>query len=189
MFGDLFRPFSYLTVKHPSGFPLWVNWLLPGLFSLALTLLAWHFDVQVNLLGEKGLLERLLEFIQTLAGFYIAALAAVASFNSPHLDKPMPSPAPTMKVKYNGVLQSVDATRRRFLSSMFAYLTAASILFSLLAISVLTLAAPIGTLLPEISLQYLTPLALFAILFPVSQMTAVTFWGLFYLGERMLTPD
>lgn len=189
MFGDLFRPFAYLTVKHPSGFPRWVNWLLPGLFSLVLSMLAWRFDVQVNLLGEKGLLERLLEFIQTLAGFYIAALAAVASFNSPHLDKVMPSPAPTMKVKYNGVLQPVEATRRRFLSGMFAYLTALSFLFALLAIAALTLAAPIGALLPANYLQHLYPLALFAILFPVSQMTAVTFWGLFYLGERMLTPD
>ena len=189
MFADLFRPFAYLTIKHPSGFPRWVNWLLPGLLSLALTLLAWYFDVQVNMLGEKGLLERLLEFIQTLAGFYIAALAAVASFNSPHLDKVMPSPAPTMNVKYNGVLQAVAATRRRFLSSMFAYLTALSFIFSLLAIAALTLAAPLGALLPQASSQYLAPLGLFAILFPVSQMTAVTFWGLFYLGERMLTPD
>jgi hypothetical protein len=189
MFGDLFRPFAYLTVKHPSGFPRWVNWLLPGLFSLALTWLVWHFDVQVNLLGEKGLLERLLEFIQTLAGFYIAALAAVASFNSPHLDKLMPSPAPTMEVKHNGVLQPVEATRRRFLSAMFAYLTALSFLFSLLAIAALTLADPLRTLLPTSSLQYLTPLGLFVILFAVAQMTAITFWGLFYLGERMLTPD
>lgn len=142
----------------------------------------------MNVFGAQGLLDRFLGFIQTLAGFYIAALAAVSSFNSPHLDRAMPHPAPTMYIKHNGVMQKTTATRRRFLTSMFAYLTAMSFLFSLAAIAVLILAPVLNQALQAVA-PCLHWLGLGVFLFAIFQMTCVTFWGLFYLGERMLTPD
>lgn len=143
----------------------------------------------INVYGAQGLLERLLNFIQTLAGFYIAALAAVSSFNSPHLDKEMPHPAPTMTIQHNGVAQPIKATRRRFLTSMFAYLTAVSFMFTLLAIAALTVAPAARAALPGEAVEILRSAGIFCILFITFQMCVVTFWGLFYLGERMLTPD
>ena len=100
----------------------------------------------------------------------------------------MPAPAPTMYIKYNGVMQSVTATRRRFLTSMFAYLTALSIVLSLVAIAVLVLAPAIKVACPGAAAK-LHWAGLLVFLFALFQMTCVTFWGLFYLGERMLTPD
>jgi len=189
MLGDLFRPFAYLTIRHPSRLPLWVNWLLPvGGAGIVMAVLL-GFDVAINAFGEQGFVARLLAFVQTLVGFYIAALAAVASFNSPHLDRVMPSPPPTMKVKYNGVLQEVHLTRRRFLCAMFAYLTALSFLFSIAAITILSLATPVAAIAPDTMIAALRPAALSLFLLAAFQMTSVTFWGLFYLGERMLTPD
>ena len=185
---DLLRPFSFLTVKHPSRLPLWVNWLLPILLTALAVLGLWLLKSPVNIFGVQGLIERVLGFVQTLAGFYIAALAAVSSFNSPHLDRAMPDPAPTMYIKYNGVLQSVAATRRRFLTSMFAYLTALSIILSLLAMAVLVLAPALKQTWPSVVVP-LHWIGLFCFLFALFQMICVTFWGLFYLGERMLTPD
>ena len=93
-----------------------------------------------------------------------------------------------MYVKHNGAMQSVTATRRRFLTSMFAYLTALSFLFSLTAIVVLTL-APALKQAWQTAAPWLHWLGLGVFLFALLQMTCVTFWGLFYLGERMLTPD
>lgn len=185
---DLLRPFSFLTVRHPSRLPLWVNWVLPALLTALAVAGLWLLKTPVNIFGAQGLLERLLGFVQTLAGFYIAALAAVSSFNSPHLDRAMPAPAPTMYIKYNGVLQSVTATRRRFLTSMFAYLTALSIVLSLAAMAVLVIAPAIKLEWPDAAIQ-LHWIGLFVFLFALFQMASVTFWGLFYLGERMLTPD
>ncbi|MCO8248497.1 hypothetical protein [Comamonas thiooxydans] len=185
---DLLRPFSFLTVRHPSRLPLWVNWILPAVLAALVVAGIWALKNPVNIFGAQGLVERILSFVQTLAGFYIAALAAVSSFNSPHLDRAMPDPAPTMYIKYNGVLQSVTATRRRFLTSMFAYLTALSIVLSLAAMVALVLAPVIKLSWPEATSKlYWTGLAGF--LFALFQMMCVTFWGLFYLGERMLTPD
>ena len=186
---DLLRPFAYLTVQRPSRLPLWVNWLLPlALAALAIFGLGKLGDT-VNIFAEQGLLDRLLGFIQTLTGFYIAALAAVSSFNSPHLDRTMPEPAPRMTIKYNGVLQTIAATRRRFLTSMFAYLTALSFVFSLAAIAVLSLATPLGQALAPSVVVVGHWLLAFGFLFIAFQLACVTFWGLFYLGERMLTPD
>lgn len=185
---DLVRPFSFLTIRHPSRLPLRVNWILPALATLGvLAVLVW-LGSAVNVYAKDGLLDRVLGFTQTLAGFFIAALAAVSSFNSPHLDRTMPPPAPTMYIKYNGVIQIVTATRRRFLTSMFAYLTALSFLISLVAIITLVLAPALKVSLPA-AVPYLRWCGLAGFLFALFQMTCVTFWGLFYLGERMLTPD
>ena len=150
---DLLRPFSFLTVRHPSRLPLWVNWLLPALITALAVAGLWLLKTPVNIFGSQGLLERVLGFVQTLAGFYIAALAAVSSFNSPHLDRAMPAPAPTMYIKYNGILQSETATRRRFLTSMFAYLTALSIVLSLVAIFVLIIAPAIKLAWPDAAMK------------------------------------
>lgn len=186
---DLLRPFAYLTVRHPSRLPLWVNWVLPA-FLVGLALLgAMSLGSSLNVFAPSGLLERLLVFVQTLTGFYIAALAAVSSFNSPHLDRVMPAPAPTMRINYHGALQEVQTTRRRFLTSMFAYLTALSFLFSLTAIVALTTAAPLSLILKPAVVAVLHWIGLGCILMAVFQLACVTFWGLFYLGERMLTPD
>lgn len=189
MLGDLFRPFAYLTIHHPSRLPLWVNWALPAASAAMVMTALLGFGVAINTFGEQGLLARLLAFVQTLVGFYIAALAAVASFNSRHLDRVMPSPAPTMQVKYNGTLQAVPLTRRRFLCAMFAYLTALSFLFSIAAIAVLSLAPAMAAIAPATMSGVLRPVALALFLLAVFQLTSITFWGLFYLGERMLTPD
>lgn len=184
----LLRPFSFLTISHSSSLPIWVNWVLP-LVATCVSLLALHMlGADVNVFGTQGLLDRLLAFVQTLAGFYIAALAAVSSFNSPHLDQKMPAPAPTMYIMYNKGMECIALTRRRFLTSMFAYLTSLSFLFSLMAIVTLVLAPALKQSLPNaVCVLHWVGSGLF--LFALFQMTCVTFWGLFYLGERMITPD
>jgi len=184
----LFRPFAFLSISHHSGLPALVNWVLP-IVATALAFSALQLAGSgVNVFGAQGMLDRLLAFIQTLAGFYIAALAAVSSFNSPHLDREMPSPAPTMHIMYNGGQQLVTLTRRRFLTSMFAYLTSLSFLFSLVAIATLVMAPALKQAWPS-AVNTMHTLGTAFFLFFLFQMTCITFWGLFYLGERMITPD
>ena len=184
----LLRPFSFLSIRHPSNLPVWVNLVLPlAATSMSMLTLYW-LGAEVNVFGAQGLLDRLLTFVQTLAGFYVAALAAVSSFNSPHLDREMPAPAPTMYIMYNGGMELVPATRRRFLSSMFAYLTSLSFLLSLAAIATIVL-APVLKQTLTVAVIFLHWVGAGVFLFALFQMTFVTFWGLFYLGERMITPD
>lgn len=165
-----------------------MNWVLPIVATASALAILQLAGSGVNVFGTQGVLDRLLAFIQTLAGFYIAALAAVSSFNSPHLDREMPAPAPTMYIMYNGGRQLVTLTRRRFLTLMFAYLTSLSFLFSLSAIAILVLAPALKVAWPgAVNTLHLLGTGFF--LFVLFQMTCITFWGLFYLGERMITPD
>lgn len=184
----LLRPFSFLFIRHPSTLSVWVNWVMPLAATAISLLILYRMGADVNVFGSQGLLDRLLSFVQTLAGFYIAALAAVSSFNSPHLDRQMPAPAPTMYIMYNGGMQLVPATRRRFLTSMFAYLTSLSFVFSLAAIATVVMAPVLRQTWPDaVCFLHWTGASFF--LLAIFQMTCVTFWGLFYLGERMITPD
>lgn len=139
--------------------------------------------------GPDGLVSRLLNFIQTLVGFYIAGLAVIASFNNPDMDRLMSGTPPTLTVVYNGKSTQVQATRRRFLCAMFAYLTAISFLITLVSIALLSLAVPAANLIPAAWHLAVKLGTFFFYVLAVGQLTLVTFWGLYYMGEKMLTPD
>ena len=81
----------------------------------------------------KELIISILSFIQILPGFFIAALAAIATFNRLDLDKIMPHPAPTINIECNGGKEEIDLTRRRYLTLMFSFLSAESILLIVLS--------------------------------------------------------
>jgi hypothetical protein len=91
------------------------------------------------LVGSNGLLGSLLTLVSTLPGFYIAGLAAVATFGSATMDHEMPAPAPEVKIRVRGRLISVKLTRRLFLSYLFSYLVVLSfgLCFTLIAINAL----------------------------------------------------
>jgi hypothetical protein len=71
---------------------------------------------------------------------------------------------------------------------MFAYLTSLSFLFSLAAIATIVLAPVLKQTWPGTA-SFLHWVGAGFFLHALFQMTCVTFWGLFYLGERMITPD
>lgn len=192
MLTELSRPFSYLSIRHPATGVRWVNWWLPVLASIALVALCGSLERRVDLFGASGVLNKVLGFIQSLPGFYLAALAAVATFNNPDMDRLMPGTPPTARILYNEKLITVDLTRRRMLCIMFAYLTALSFVLTMSAIAAMTFADDI-----KVAIQEYAPLltgsvkASFAFVYfgALFQMLAITLWGLFYLGERMHTPD
>ena len=186
---ELTRPFSYLSIQHNSSLPRWVNWLVPAIFSAVLMAIPWSLDIHFNVYGDNGVISRVLGFVQSLAGFYIAALAAIATFNNPDMDKLMPGEAPTMQIMYNGTMSTVKVTRRRFLSAMFAYLTAGSLVLTLISIAALGASQSLATALPNFLVTPAKTVFIFAYLFALTQMICVTLWGLFYLGERIHTSD
>jgi hypothetical protein len=55
--------------------------------------------------------DRLLGFIQNLPGFFIAALAAVATFGRADLDALMPGKPPRVSILYHGRPTEVELTR------------------------------------------------------------------------------
>lgn len=185
----LFRPFSYLGIAYPRKWRL--DWLIPLLLSIvsagALAILA--TVAPFSILGDTGLLAKLVSLLQTLPGFYIAALAAIATFNRIDIDRPMPAPSPQINIVVRGKKVPIDLTRRRFLCVLLAFLTAESLLLLVSAVFSQTIAPAFRVLVPEKWHFACLYGALFVYLILFWQMMVVTFVGLFYLGDRIHQPD
>ncbi len=192
MLTELCRPFSYLSIRHPTTGIRWINWWIPIIFTALAVGIACWLDKPVDLFSGSGLLAKILGFIQNLPGFYLAALAAVATFNNPDMDKLMPGQPPTAKILHNGDLTTVPLTRRRMLCIMFAYLTALSFGLTIASIASMTFADAVKAAVSDLRPAYVNLLkGAFASLYltALMQMLLITLWGLFYLGERIHTPD
>jgi hypothetical protein len=186
---QLFRPFAYIFIHHPVK--RMVDWLVPaGLLGLAIVLLA-PFRTGMNIWATDGLIASAQGFVQGLPGFYIAALAAVATFGQQgsSLDRIIPDPTPTLQTRFAGAWIEMKLSRRRFLCLLFAYLTSLSIVLSLFAYYARTVAQPARTVLPSLAVDALSWVALSVYLLFLFQLVVVTLWGLYYLGDRMHHPD
>jgi len=174
------RPVSYLRIHHDDK---WIyDWLLPAaLTALTVAFLAAFSNLHA-VVGEDALLERITGFVENLPGFFIAALAAVATFNKHDIDQLMNNP-PKVSIMYQGTRIMVEMTRRRFLCVLFSYLTAASIFI----VICFYLGRTVGESNDLPSAVIWTATATY--LFVFWQMIVATLLGLYYLGERLHTPD
>lgn len=189
MIATLLRPLGYLRIKHNGSTLPWMNWGVPAVASGAIVAGAAYLMPSVNVFHTGGVLDKLLSFVQSLPGFYLAALAAVATFNRPDLDSVMSGTPPRAEIiNAQGNPQEVSLTRRRFLCMMFSYLAALSFAFTIAAIAGLAIADPLANAVGPQWSAALRFVGAFAYIMLLAQMLVVTLWGLYYLGERMHTP-
>lgn len=177
----LLSPLKYLRARSETK-PYW-DWGIP---LTASAIMVWVYIIlpsPLPLATEKGLFASVNQLLQVLVGFYIAALAAVASLNSVALDQPVEGDPVT--IVQRGSVQPVLLNRRRLISLMFAYLSFTSI--SMYAVGVLAMlgSATFNELVPA----YLAApfkvffLALYSLI--LAQSVCITLVTLFYLGDRM----
>lgn len=188
---QLSRAISYLAIRHPAK--RWMDWYIPAVIALALAAAFSAFRGEVNFFGPGGLISLVLSFVQNLPGFYIAALAAIATFGRTDIDEVMPgSPPPSIEtVTVNGVTNMVSLTRRRFLCLMFAFLTVECVVITLGSVALLAFAPAAAKLLsahPIISYLVFSA-CIFSYFLLLWQMLLATLWGLYYLGERIHLVD
>lgn len=177
---QLLRPFSYLTIKHEDK---WIyDWLLPVIATIATSAFVFYFIPIQSVVSDSGLISKITDFIANLPGFFIAALAAVATFNKNDIDDLMSNP-PKIEILHQGHPLMIEMTRRRFLCVLFSYLTAISMLIVLLVRIFLMLS--IST--DAFNWAAYTGSILFFLL--MWQMVLATILGLYYLGERLHTPQ
>lgn len=185
---QLSRPWAYWFIKGPGKSVF--DWWLPLIFALIVAVTVDASKHQINFFGVGGVVSMLTGFIQNLPGFFIAALAAVATFDRDELDKVMPEPTPSICVYIKGQWARISLTRRRFLSAMFAFLTVQSIFITLVGIGVVSCAGwlnsfdGIGLVRRWLSFGGATVYCIF-----LWQMITVTCLGLYYLGDRIHQPE
>lgn len=189
MLWHILRPFSYLTIDHRSKWV--VDWVYPIALTVASVVVIFGMKVlgPVSLYADSGLISKVLGFVQGLPGFYIAALAAIATFNRIDIDKTMPSPAPTLDIRVQGKTVAIELTRRRFLCSMFAFLTAENLILIVLAIFSLALYPTAKSIIPTTAHVWISAIFMFGFLMLFWQMIVTSFWGLYYLGDKLHQPD
>mgnify|MGYP000818453089 FL=1 len=124
---QLSRPLAYLWIKEKSGSKSVIDWYIPIILSSVVVFLYYILPVKTVIVGKDGLLTSMQGFLQIMPGFYLAALAAISTFNKVDLDYKLPPPSPTITIKEKGVDVVIELTRRRFLNYLFGYLTFISI--------------------------------------------------------------
>ncbi|MGY6278181.1 hypothetical protein [Methylomonas sp. MgM2] len=188
MFKRLLRPFSYLSIEHKQKWR--VDWLYPFILSIISTSILFYLKIFGNIAFyvDGAVISKILGFVQCLPGFYIAALAAIATFNKADIDKTMPAPAPRLDITVRGQSVAIELTRRRFLCSMFAFLTAESFTLIILAIFGQAIYLPVKAILSPHYHLLVSAAYMLIFLFIFWQMLITSFWGLFYLGDRLHQP-
>ena len=181
----LLRPLNYLKI---SGYSLGkFHWGYPALFTAITLIYIILYPDNISLLtGNDSFLSGLLSCLNLLPGFYITALAAVATFNRKAMDEEIDGVTATLKAQENGQVKIRSLTRRRFLCYLFGYLSFIS-LFLLIAGIIIKVAPPtafIPTSLNcyKVEIEYLL---VGAYIYLFYQMIMVTLVGLFYLSDRM----
>ncbi len=114
----LCSPLRYLKIKHKEK--TFFDYILP-ILATSFFLLINHYALPKSMpfLGDKSIVSVVNSLLQMLSGFYIASLAAVATFSRPEIDEVMIN-APK--------LNNIPITRRLFLTHLFGYLAFVSIM-------------------------------------------------------------
>lgn len=181
---QLSRPLAYLWIKEKSGSKSVIDWYIPIILSSVLVFLYYILPVKTVIVGKDGLLTSMQGFLQIMPGFYLAALAAISTFNKVDLDYKLPTPSPTITIKEKGIDVVIELTRRRFLNYLFGYLTFISIALYIVIIFTNGIACNFA-LIPEIYLIGLRGGFIMFFLLFFFQMILVTTFGLYQLCERI----
>jgi hypothetical protein len=123
----IFVPFTYLAIDHPEKRKF--DFLLPLLIGLVASTPLLSTAFRSDALGSFNVIGGINSFLGILTGFFIAALAAVATFGKAEMDDPMPG-EPPVQLEHRNRNESYFETlsRRRFLSFLFGYLALMTLL-------------------------------------------------------------
>lgn len=184
----IFRPLDYIKITWQAtkgngkkyNAKKWIDIYLPifsALFSSFFMLLLFlSNDFKIFFKGDAfGLLTN---FLQTLPGFYIAALAAIVSFNNPKLDEIDFDDCPIDCNSYN-------MTFRRFLANTFSYLAWISIFLIFYCLAVKYIFESIQVDIIDLYFYFVYVVLLLPLIFFITQLFSITAMSLFYLGDRI----
>lgn len=191
---ELTRWLAYRSICHPLM--KWYVWYLPGAAALFITSIYFMLPVRPSLGTETGLVVGILDVLSLLPGFFIAALAAVATFDRPEMDEAMPSPAPTLSIFREGKWIDTELTRRLFLTYLFSYLAILSVLVIIICISfnffqptfVHLIMSIVHADLSFLVMEFFRLLFVLLMAYSCSSIVITTLHGMYFISERMHLP-
>jgi len=196
----IFKPLNYLDIKWEVKGKISkrsFDYILPAICSIVVSIILVIIDSVVVIPANSTFSTNIFDgdftgllsgFLQTIPGFYIAALAAIATLNSDTMDNPMLGKNPPYEVLIETNPPEVihnPVSRRRFLSSLFAYLSFVSLLLFFLTLVFKYFynlnIVPVNQYLYS-TLYFIN---LFIFFFFFAQLIFLTLIGLYYLGDRV----
>lgn len=181
----LFSPIRYLRIRHEAK---WVyDFVLPLSLSVASVLILFCIPSRPPFFGENGVVTYVSEILKFLSPFYIAALAAVATFDSDSIKASFKGKQPYIIEKYRGEPKRRELNRRQFLSLAFGYLALLSLLMYF--IGYISWIVSINTNLSGIPLLISKIVFAFGYLTVFFNILTTTMLGLFYLSDRLHRDD
>ncbi|WP_202864504.1 hypothetical protein [Aeromonas salmonicida] len=182
--GKLIAPMKYLKIFHAEK--MWFDYILPLVCAMLFTSGYFYMPKPFPLTGSNGLIGQVNGLLQVLIGFYIASLAAVATFQGQGMDGFMDGIPPTLNEKRKGVTKKINLSRRRFLSYLFGYLALMSLAVFFVGVIVNLSSASISTWIATLSYAgYLKASFLFFYIFFICNVFITTLLGLYYLTVRI----
>ena len=179
----LLRPIDYLRIKHPQK--LFYDLTLPLVLSVVGTFILILLPKPFLVFGEAGLISTVTGILQILTGFYIASLAAVATFDKQGMDEPLKGDPIELYVTRKGKKIKETVTRRRFLSLLFGYLALLSFFLYFIGAGANLLMDNIKYILPAPSHCYVKWSFVAIYLFLTANLITTTLHGLYYMVDRI----
>lgn len=170
-------------------------WTIPVFLTLLSFGAYYGLPVRPQIEGAGGLLERAAQALTLLPGFFITALAAVATFNRPEMDETMPEPAPTVEVAHRGKRIKIDMTRRLFLSYLFSYLSILSFVLLISASAAPYVNSNLMKILPLLGgfgrdFEFIFSNVLMAVfVYFCASLLVTMLHGIYFLCERIHMPN
>ena len=191
---ELGRWWAYRHIEHPK-MHLYV-WVLPLLIASGATALFFALPLRPSVTGKEGLFAAITQILALLPGFFIAALAAIATFARPEMDETMPPPAPTIMLNI-GRKCKVELTRRMFLSYLFSYLSIASLLLVAFCVGAELISPSIKVVISpsvfggyyKIARTSLSFTGTFFAFYGCASIFITTLHGIYFMTERMHQPN
>ncbi len=179
----ILKPLSYLLIEHENLYQF--NFVIPSILTSTFALLFIVLEPYVIIFGSGGLVESINSSIGALIGFYIAALAAIATFENKRLDKIIVGRPATLTYFSAGKEYTEKLTRRRFLSFLFGYCSFTSIVLFVVGTFANAFYTGVKLLVPLQAHMPLTLIFACGYIFVFFNLIITTFLGLFYLSDRL----
>jgi hypothetical protein len=183
----LLTPLSYLRIKRQDK--VTDELIIPGTLTIVLVGVLYLFAGKIPIFSEKGVISVIVGYLQIVSGFYIASLAAVATFNKDSMDKTMPGIPVVLPSRRKRKGKPEALSRRRFLCFLFGYLSFASLILYFLGSASVLLAPQLKALMPDFWLQIVKWPAVTAFIFATCNMMITTLLGLYYMTDRIHRKD
>ncbi|EPG0528777.1 hypothetical protein ACSWYU_000266 [Vibrio harveyi] len=174
----LLKPLNYLRIKQRQKTCIDIH--LPAFVAALLLGFIYWSPVPIKILGSDGLVTLINGLLQMLVGFFVASLAAVATFNRDGMDEIMVGKAPT--------LNGVSVTRRQFVCYMFGYLAFMSII-AYFSGGIVNLGIDAIRVIAGTQFATFRVIGLYLYLVVICNIVFTTLLSLYFLTDRVVRDD